>query len=93
MSGPPSPSGGRAACALFRRQDFFPRRAKSRCRSGRLGSTVSARSGGFFSQQAAGYAGPCMIEPFEPARTRFAAMSAEEAVDAAGAVFRKLDLL
>ena len=38
-------------------------------------------------------AGPCMIEPFEPARTRFAAMSAEEAVDAAGAVFRKLDLL
>ena len=40
----------RAACALFRRQDFFPRRAKSRCRSGRLGSTVSARSGGFFSQ-------------------------------------------
>ena len=43
--------------------------------------------------RAAGYAGPCMIEPFEPARTRFAAMSAEEAVDAAGAVFRKLDLL
>ena len=85
MSGPPSPSGGRAARALFRRQDFFPRRAKSRCRSGRLGSSVSARSGG--------YAGPCMIEPFEPARTRFAAMSAEEAVDAAGAVFRKLDLL
>ena len=40
-----------------------------------------------------GYAGPCMIEPFEPARTRFAAMSAKEAVDAAGAVFRKLDLL
>ena len=34
-----------------------------------------------------------MIEPFEPARTRFAAMSAEEAVDAAAAVFRKLDLL
>ena len=59
-----------------------------------MGSTVSARSGGFFSQLgAAGYAGPCMIEPFEPARTRFAAMSAEEAVDAAGAVFRKLDLL
>ena len=58
-----------------------------------MGSTVSARSGGFFSQQAAGYAGPCMIEPFEPARTRFAAMSAKEAVDAAGAVFRKLDLL
>ena len=50
-----------------------------------MGSTVSARSGG--------YAGPCMIEPFEPARTRFAAMSAEEAVDAAAAVFRKLDLL
>ena len=58
-----------------------------------MGSSVSARFGGFFSQQAAGYAGPCMIEPFEPARTRFAAMSAEEAVDAAGAVFRKLDLL
>ena len=58
-----------------------------------MGSTVSARSGGFFSQQAAGYAGPRMTEPFEPAGTRFAAMFAEEAVDAVGAVFRKLDLL
>ncbi|MGI5883880.1 MAG: sugar phosphate isomerase/epimerase family protein [Candidatus Spyradocola sp.] len=43
--------------------------------------------------QAAGYAGPCMIEPFEPARTRLAAMSAQEAVAEAAAAFRRLGLV
>lgn len=42
---------------------------------------------------AAGHAGPCMIEPFEPGRTHFAALSAAQAVDEAAAVFRTLRLL
>lgn len=41
---------------------------------------------------AAGYDGPCMIEPFEPSRTRFAAMTADEAVAEAARVFARLSI-